>query len=111
MDDFANLPRHGDEALGPCALCQRVMLDTGMPIFYRLTVRQCGVDRKAVNERVGLAMMLGGGQQGIILSGVMGPGTKPVVEVSSHDTNICMPCMQKYPELMLLIVAQDGDDK
>ena len=39
-DPLKDLPRLGDEALGPCAICSRVLLGTGSPSFYRLRVSQ-----------------------------------------------------------------------
>lgn len=101
-DPLQDLPRHGEEALGPCALCDRVILATGSPIFSRLTVRQCGVDAQTVRSHVGLAMQLGGGAGGLALASVMGPGVKPVVEVASGDVNVCGSCLQEHPVLLVL---------
>lgn len=58
-DPLKDLPRLGDDALGPCAYCEKTVLETGSPIFYRLTVRQCGVDANAVRQHVGLATLAG----------------------------------------------------
>lgn len=101
IDPLADLPRLGDEALGPCALCDKVILATGMPIFYRLTVQHCGVDAKAVQQRVGLAMAMGGGEGGLALSGIMGARKAPVVEMSKGQVNVCMACAQAHPSLLI----------
>ena len=99
-DVLDGLPRHGDEALGPCACCGKVILATAMPIFYRLTVEHCGVDANAVRERVGLAMMMGGGERGLALSAVMGGRKEPVVVVSSGTANVCGLCANERPDLL-----------
>ena len=93
MDDpFKDLPRLSDEALGPCMACGKVMLGTDSPIFYRITVENCGIDKAVIDKHVGLAMMLGGGSNGLALAGVMGTGEKPVIVMASGSTNLCNDC-------------------
>jgi len=99
-DELDSLPRHGDEALGPCACCGKVILATAMPIFYRLTVEHCGVDANAVRERVGLAIMMGGGAGGLALSAVMGGRKEPVVVMSSGTANVCGLCANERADLL-----------
>lgn len=112
MDDPLNdLPRLSEEALGPCAFCGRTMLQTGLPIFYRFTVQQCGIDASAVRERIALAMMLGGGDTGMALSGAMGGHQKPVVVMSSGERNICMSCAQERTDVLFIagMAMERGD--
>lgn len=113
MDDpLKDKPRLGDEALGPCGICKRVILATEVPVFYRLRVGHCGVDANAVRERVGLAQMMGGGADGLALAGIMGPGTKPVIEMDSGEVNICQSCASNNTSLIgLLMGALEKDDE
>lgn len=104
-DPLRDLARLGDDALGPCAFCQRVMLGTEVPIFYRITIQHCGIDRKAVRQRVGLAQFFGGGQNGLVLSGVMGSHDKPVVEIGRATINVCLTCAQEHPDVLLIVAA------
>lgn len=79
--------------MGPCAICNRQLLETGLPIFNRFTVQQCGIDGSEVRKHVGLAMQMGGGVNGLALAGVLGPRVEPVVEVVKHQpVNICHDC-------------------
>lgn len=104
-DALKNLPRLGEEALGPCACCGKLMLEAG-PIFYRVTVKQCGIDAKAVQQRIGLGMMLGGGAAGLALAGVMGSQERPVVVVDDATANICLNCATTGPSHILDVVAK-----
>lgn len=58
------------------------------PIFYRVTVEQCGLDRNAIQRQAGLELMLGSPA----LASAMGPNedvakilAKHVVFVGMHD--------------------------
>lgn len=62
-----------------CSLCGKKVGETGLPLFWRLTVDRFGVDMRAVQRQTGLAMMLGSP----VLAGVMGPDedmAKPVMQ-------------------------------
>lgn len=92
--DFRSLPRLSDEAMGPCIKCGKQLLETGVPLFIRVHAQRCGLDRAEIQRHVGLAMAMGGGQNGLVLAGVMGPGVKPVVVVNSFETvNVCYGCI------------------
>lgn len=93
--DLEAAARLDGSALGPCALCGKLILECGSPVFYRVTIRQCGVDAKAVRERLGLAMLLGGGSAGLELAGVMGAAADPVVILAENETNVCLSCSAK----------------
>jgi hypothetical protein len=99
------LPRLPDEALGPCAFCGKLMLEAGSPVFYRVSIRQCGIDAKAVRERVGLAMMMGGGAPGFALSAALGPHEKPVVVLSEDQLNVCLNCAITSQSVVLAALA------
>ena len=94
MTDLVNdLPKLGAEAMGPCVCCGRQLLETGLPIFFRIEAKQCGVDANAVRKHVGLAMAMGGGSAGLALAGVMGPKVEPVVVMDAITPfNVCHDC-------------------
>jgi hypothetical protein len=50
------------------------------PIFYRVTVEQCGLDRDAISRQAGLEMMLGSP----VLASVMGPNEDVANILSKH---------------------------
>lgn len=104
-DPLAGLPRHGPEALGQCALCHRPILQTGLPLFYRVEVIQCGVDAQALQQLGGLAMMMGGGSAGLALASTMGAHADPVVEMGRGATNLCMQCSQSDAQVMTVVAA------
>jgi hypothetical protein len=99
------LPRLGDEALGPCAITRKPILAGGSPLFYRITIQQCGIDAQAVRERAGLALMLGGGRDGLVLSGVMGAHKPPVVIISESTINISAEGASEPIDLWRLLAA------
>ena len=105
MDALKHLTRLGDEALGPCLKCGKVMLGSGLPVFYRVTVEHCGIDKAVIDRHVGLAMTLGGGADGLALASVMGPGEKPVVVLGSGAVNICGPCSLSWVDFLELAHA------
>jgi len=94
MDDpLKDLPRLGGHAMGPCVICRRQLLETELPIFFRVKAQQCGLDRQEINRHVGLAMAMGGGADGLALAGILGPGVKPVIVMDSiTDFNVCHSC-------------------
>ncbi|CAN5279302.1 hypothetical protein BH11PSE5_BH11PSE5_30770 [soil metagenome] len=92
-DPLKDLPRLDDTAMGPCVICQRQLLETELPIFFRVEARQCGLDRLEINRHVGLAMQMGGGRDGLALASIMGPGVKPVIVMETITPfNVCHPC-------------------
>lgn len=105
-DPLDDLPRMGPEAMGPCHACGRQLLQTGLPLFYRVRVDQCGIDGNAVRSHVGLAMHMGGGEAGLVLASVLGPRTEPVVVMNKGpEFNICAACQQKPGWMMLAELA------
>lgn len=43
-----------------CGMCGRKVLESGLPMFWRVTVERFGMDMKAVQRQMGLTMQLGG---------------------------------------------------
>lgn len=110
MSELSNLPRLGEDAMSPCVGCGRQLLETGLPIFNRITIEQCGIDGNAVRQHVGLALAMGGGRDGLILADVLGPGVKPVVVVQKHmPVNICHECGMRDDLSMLELLAKAID--
>jgi len=88
------------------------MLQTGTPLFYRVTVEYCRIDLASVRQRAGLALMLGGGGAGIALSGVMGGHAEPVVVLATGTTNLCMACSHRSGAALAVIsrALEDRED-
>jgi hypothetical protein len=102
MDPLASLERLDSDAMAPCVMCRRQLIETETPVFYRVSVQQCGIDGKTVRRQVGLAMVLGGGRDGLALAGILGPQEKPVVVIHAHSpVNICNACITACPPLMM----------
>ena len=107
-DPLAGLERLGSEALEPCMVCQRHLLEIGAPIFYRLRVQQCGIEANAVKRHVGLAMAMGGGESGLVLASALGPQEKPVVVINTGTKNVCYHCALDKPDIVAAAVG-DGE--
>lgn len=92
-DILAELPKLGVEAMAPCVICRRQLLETELPIFFRIDARQCGLDRQEIHRHVGLAMTMGGGTDGLALAHVLGPRVEPVIVMDTISTfNVCHSC-------------------
>lgn len=112
-DPLAGLPRLGADALGPCVMCNRLMLET-FPLFYRAKIQRCGIDRTEVTRHVGLAAAIAPGRDGLALAAVMGPTPKPVVVTDDFDTvNVCVDCAGRTPfeTIMLAAMAKQEDEE
>lgn len=92
------LPKLPTEAMGPCVLCNRQLLESGLPIFFRAQVQQCGIDARAVDERVGLATMMGGRSSISHLmpfADIMASKPPVVVMARVQEFNVCHDCATK----------------
>ena len=75
-----------------CDLCHRRILESGLPLFWRVTIERFGVDMRAAEQQTGLAMMMGNA----VLAGVMGPDrdmAKPVMDPAV--ITVCETCCTK----------------
>jgi hypothetical protein len=109
-DPLKDLPRLTDEAMGPCVCCKRQLLETEIPIFYRVEVKHCGLDAREIQRHVGLAMSIAPGRDGLALAGIMGPRVKPVVVMDAHAAfNVCNDCavMKQIPLIFALSLHQE----
>jgi hypothetical protein len=77
----------------PCANCGKGVMHGGVPVFYRVTVEQMGVDGKAVQRHVGLEQMLGGNA---LIANAMG-----------EDADIGIPISEVFIGLLCLTCAGD----
>lgn len=75
-----------------CDLCYRKIGETGLPLFWRVTIERFGLDMRAIEAQTGLAMMMGSA----FLAGVMGPNqdvAKPVMDPAVIP--VCETCCTK----------------
>lgn len=103
LDD---LPRLGADQMMPCCKCQRDLLATGVPLFFRYEVKQCGIDGVAVKEHVGLAMQMSPANPGagLAIADVMGAHKKPIVVISSLPVqNVCHECAMADGEVLQML--------
>lgn len=95
LDGLEKLPT---EAMSPCIACGRQLLATDLPIFFRLSVQQCGIDARAIDERVGIATQIGGrsGAAAVMpLADIMAGRAPIVVMGKSKPFNVCHSCATK----------------
>ena len=87
------------EEMKPCALCGKGMMHAGVPLYYRVRVEHFGVDLTAVQQTVGLEMMMGN----VAIARAMGPDPDIGVLLGEpQQALICQPCMlEKIPMLMI----------
>ena len=82
-----------------CGVCGKKIGQTGLPIFYLITVERHGLDAGAVKRRIGLEGFLGSPR----LAAVMGPDeamTKALMP--KRKMMVCEPCSQTATTLMAL---------
>ena len=71
-----------------CSLCRKKIGESGLPLFYRLTLERFGVKLDAVRRQGGLEMMLGGH---VHIAQALGP-----------DEDMAMPVM----DTLVLVVCE-----
>jgi len=112
MNELDKLPHLPVEAMGPCIACGRQLLATELPIFFRISAKQCGIDGSAVRQHVGLAMSMGGGADGLALAGILGPRVEPVIVMDEITAfNVCHGCATDGVGLLDVIGRQWEGDK
>lgn len=76
----------------PCKKCGKGVMHTGIPLFYRITVEQMGVDGNAVRKAHGLEMMLG---RAAPLGQVLGLNEDIGIPIGDPSKGLlCMTCSQ-----------------
>ena len=110
VDLLAELPRLGADAVTKCCVCQRLPVEK-LPIFYKVTIRQCGVDAKALREHAGLAAMFGGSPAAFSVADAMGAHDKPIVVLATAEGCLCNVCLFGGTRVdHILAMAEDGAD-
>lgn len=97
--------------LGPCRVCGLQQLAGGKPTFYVVKLLRAAFDRRSIERRVGLEMMLGSGP----LAKVMGPN-EDIAKVfdGPHRVLVHESCALKVHHLLELVpepAKDEGDDR
>lgn len=71
-----------------CSMCRKKIGESGVPLFYRVTLERFGVKLDAVRRQTGLEMMLNGH---VAIAQAMGP-----------DEDMAVPVMEK----LVLVVCE-----
>jgi hypothetical protein len=76
--------------LQKCALCEKGVMHSGCPIFYRLRLQRFCVDLRAVNRRHGLELMVGSPE----LAAVFGTNEDIAKPLDGEETLfVCQDCL------------------
>lgn len=89
-----------------CGVCEKGFGDTGVPLFWRITIERFGVDMTAVRRQDGLAQMLGSS----VLANVMGADedmTKPTMD--PVKVTICEDCIMK-PVIIAALAEREENE-
>lgn len=90
-----------------CSLCGNKILETGIPMFWKVSVQRYGIDLGAVQRQQGLTMMMGGNAE---IASVMGPNedlAKPFDEIV--ELSICEECCTR--EVCVAQLAEIGSNE
>lgn len=88
-----------------CALCNRKVLESGLPLFWTFTVERHGVLVDAVRRQGGLTELLGGNAA---IAAAMGPDEDMTQRLAGPITlSVCEPCAMESP-LALRALAEEG---
>jgi hypothetical protein len=71
-----------------CSMCRKKIGESGMPLFYRVTIERFGVKLDAVRRQTGLEMMLN--------------GHVAIAQAMSPDEDMAVPVMEK----LVLVVCE-----
>lgn len=72
-----------------CSLCNRKIGESGLPLFWRITVERFGIDMRAVRRQDGLTAFIGSAS----IAAVMGPDedlAQPLMQPT--ELTVCEPC-------------------
>ena len=90
-----------------CRVCGKKFGESGLPLFWRVTVQRFVVDMGAVRRQSGLEMMLGS----VALAVAMGPNddlAKPMMDAVT--VTVCESCANEC-ELCLPSLAETEEDE
>lgn len=89
-------------ALGPCAVCNKPLLEGGVT-FYRVRIERAMLDQRAIQERVGLSIMMGNDA----LARVFSPNRDlATIFDGPHQRAIHEDCAHTINSLLLLCEAK-----
>lgn len=71
-----------------CFMCQKLILATGVPLFWRVHLVRHAVDMDAARRQDGLGAMLGNSR----LANIMGPDETMTKVISEKEVSICEAC-------------------
>lgn len=93
--------------LGPCRVCGQQQLAGGEPTFYIVELSRAMFDRRSIERRVGLEMMLGSGP----LAKVMGPD-EDIAKVfdGPHRVFVHETCALRVHHLLELVPEPAKDE-
>ena len=67
--------------LQPCAICNKGVMHTGLPLFWRVRIERMGVDMQAAQRQHGMEQFFGGS----------GPGAVALADVFNDGAPIAKP--------------------
>lgn len=83
--------------LAQCRVCEKKIGELPVPIIWKITAENHGVDLRAVSRQNGLAMMMGGNAA---LAQAMGPDEDMTVPMHEETCMICGQCLlERLPEI------------
>ena len=91
-----------------CSMCNRPVMASGLPLFWRVSVERFGIDARAVQRQQGLAMHLGSPA----LAAIMGPDEDLAMPVMDKVTlTVCDPCaMDSMGQLAHVSLTTKADE-
>jgi len=110
MGDFAHLPTLKADQLTSCVGCDRSLVESGFPLFYRFGIKRAGLDRKALDERIGLTTMFGRTHRAAGLAEVFASRDPAVVIDAFAEVNVCHQCMERLTVMDLFLAVMGRDD-
>lgn len=89
-----------------CSMCRKLIGHSGLPLFWRVTLEQFGIDGHAVRRQMGLTDFMGGSAR---LAMAMGPDEEMTKTLTEKVTLcICYDCAV-LPTLMIAAAAEWPD--
>lgn len=86
--------------LQKCVSCERGMMATGNIYFYEVTIGQCIVDLKSVQQQHGLEMMMG---RAAPLASVFSPTTNVAHRLPTVRRLVCSECALQPQHLTVMM--------
>ena len=81
------------DEIKPCSFCDRGVMHSGSPVFYRIKLDHMGVNTKAVQRQSGLEQVLGGGMGAAAVAFHMGLQEDIAEAITSSEKIVCLDCL------------------